>query len=405
MDIAVAAPSEQVLIFDTTLRDGEQSPGCSMNTEEKLVLARQLERLGVDIIEAGFPIASQGDFEAVQRVASEIRGTRVAGLCRCLRKDIDVAYQALKSAARPRIHTFLATSDIHLRYKLKMSREDALIHVRDYVAHARSLCDDIEFSPEDATRSDPDFLCEVLQVAVDSGATTLNIPDTVGYTMPVEYGNLIRKIRQTVKGENIVLSCHCHNDLGMAVANSLAAVAAGARQVECTINGIGERAGNCAMEEVVMSLFVRSDVFPYKCGVDRAQIYATSQLLSQTLGFNVQPNKAIVGRNAFAHEAGIHQHGVLSNPICYEIMTPESVGMRGERIVLGKHSGRHALMHRFNELGLNVSSEELEALYTKFTHLADRKKKVYDQDLISMVATHRGPVSDSPNDSPNLVTA
>ncbi len=400
MDIDVAAPSEQVLIFDTTLRDGEQSPGCSMNTEEKLVLARQLERLGVDIIEAGFPVASQGDFEAVQRVASEIRGTRVAGLCRCVRKDIDIAYQALKSAARPRIHTFLATSDIHLKYKLKMSREDALIHVRDYVAHARSLCDDVEFSPEDATRSDPDFLCEILQVAVDSGATTLNIPDTVGYTMPVEYGNLIRKIRQTVKGENIVLSCHCHNDLGMAVANSLAAVAAGARQVECTINGIGERAGNCAMEEVVMSLYVRADVYPYRCGVDRAQIYATSQLLSETLGFSVQPNKAIVGRNAFAHEAGIHQHGVLSNPICYEIMTPESVGMRGDRIVLGKHSGRHALAHRFNELGLNVSHEELEVLYTKFTHLADRKKKVYDQDLISMVATHRGPVSDSPNDSP-----
>ena len=410
MDIDVAAPSEQVLIFDTTLRDGEQSPGCSMNTDEKLVLARQLERLGVDIIEAGFPIASQGDFEAVQRVASEIRGPRVAGLCRCVRKDIDVAYEALKSAARPRIHTFLATSDIHLRYKLKMSREDALIHVRDYVSHARSLCDDVEFSPEDATRSDPDFLCEILQAAVDAGATTLNIPDTVGYTMPVEYGNLIRKIRQTVKGENLVISCHCHNDLGMAVANSLAAVAAGARQVECTINGIGERAGNCAMEEVVMSLYVRADVYPYKCGVDRTKIYATSQLLSETLGFSVQPNKAIVGRNAFAHEAGIHQHGVLSNPICYEIMTPESVGMRGDRIVLGKHSGRHALMHRFNQLGLNVSTEELEALYTKFTQLADRKKKVYDQDLISMVATHRGPVSGSPNDSPNndspnLVTA
>src|ERR1039458_1803248 len=401
MDIDVAAPTEQVLIFDTTLRDGEQAPGCSMNTEEKLVMARQLERLGVDIIEAGFPVASQGDFEAVQRVASEIRGPRIAGLCRCIRKDIDVAYQALKAAARPRIHTFLATTDIHLTYKLKMSRQDALRNVRDYVAHARSLCDDIEFSPEDATRSDPDFLCEVLQAAVDSGATTLNIPDTVGYTMPEEYGRLFRKIRQTVRGENIVLSCHCHNDLGMSVANSLAAVAAGARQVECTVNGIGERAGNAAMEEVVMGIFVRADVYPYQCGVDRSQIYATSQLLSQTLGFNVQPNKAIVGRNAFAHEAGIHQHGVLSNPLCYEIMTPESVGMIGDRIVLGKHSGRHALMHRFNELGLNVSTDELEPLYAKFTHLADRKKKVYDQDLIAMVATHRGPVGDAPN----LVTA
>ena len=401
MDTDVKAQPEKILIFDTTLRDGEQSPGCSMNTEEKLVLARQLERLGVDIIEAGFPIASQGDFEAVQRVAREIGGVRVAGLARCTRKDIDTAHEALKDAARPRIHTFLATSDIHLQYKLKMSRQDALRNVREYVGHARSLCSDIEFSPEDSTRSDPDFLCEVLQVAVDSGATTLNIPDTVGYTMPGEYGRLIGKIRQTVKGENLTISCHCHNDLGMAVANSLAAVAAGARQVECTVNGIGERAGNAAMEEVVMSIFVRSDMFPFQCGIDRSQIHATSELLSQTLGFNVQPNKAIVGRNAFAHEAGIHQHGVLSNPLCYEIMTPESVGMPGDRIVLGKHSGRHALVHRFKQLGIEVSHDELDALYTKFTQLADRKKKVYDQDLISMVNTQRGAVGDAPN----LVTA
>ncbi len=401
MDIDVKAQPEKILIFDTTLRDGEQSPGCSMNTEEKLVLARQLERLGVDIIEACFPIASQGDFEAVQRVAREIGGVRVAGLARCTRKDIDTAYEALKDAARPRIHTFLATSDIHLQYKLKMSRQDALRSVREYVGHARSLCSDIEFSPEDSTRSDPDFLCEVLQAAVDSGATTLNIPDTVGYTMPGEYGRLIGKIRQTVKGENLTISCHCHNDLGMAVANSLAAVAAGARQVECTVNGIGERAGNAAMEEVVMGIFVRSDMFPFQCGVDRSQIHATSELLSQTLGFSVQPNKAIVGRNAFAHEAGIHQHGVLSNPLCYEIMTPESVGMPGDRIVLGKHSGRHALVYRFKQLGIEVSHDELDALYTKFTQLADRKKKVYDQDLISMVNTQRGAVGDAPN----LVTA
>ncbi len=401
MDIDVKAQPEKILIFDTTLRDGEQSPGCSMNTEEKLVLARQLERLGVDIIEAGFPIASQGDFEAVQRVAREIGGVRVAGLARCTRKDIDTAYEALKDAARPRIHTFLATSDIHLQYKLKMSRQDALRNVREYVGHARSLCSDIEFSPEDSTRSDPDFLCEVLQAAVESGATTLNIPDTVGYTMPEEYGRLISKIRQTVKGENLTISCHCHNDLGMAVANSLAAVAAGARQVECTVNGIGERAGNAAMEEVVMGIFVRSDMFPFQCGIDRSQIHATSELLSQTLGFNVQPNKAIVGRNAFAHEAGIHQHGVLSNPLCYEIMTPESVGMPGDRIVLGKHSGRHALVYRFKQLGIEVSHDELDALYTKFTQLADRKKKVYDQDLISMVNTQRGAVGDAPN----LVTA
>jgi 2-isopropylmalate synthase len=397
MESDVLSPSEQVLIFDTTLRDGEQSPGCSMNTEEKLAVAHQLEQLGVDIIEAGFPVASKGDFEAVQRIAGEIRGTRIAALARCVRNDIETAAEALKGAARPRIHTFLATSDIHLAFKLKISRQDALISARECVAHARSLCDDIEFSPEDATRSDPDFLCEVLQAAVDSGATTLNIPDTVGYTMPGEYGRLIRKIRQTVKGENLVISAHCHNDLGMALANSLAAVAAGARQVECTINGIGERAGNAALEEFVMAMHVRPDIYPFITNIDRTQIYAASQLLSRTLGFNVQPNKAIVGRNAFAHEAGIHQHGVLSNPLCYEIMTPESVGMSNERIVLGKHSGRHALMHRFTELGLDVAGDEIDALYARFTHLADRKKKVYDQDLISMVITHRGPVGKSPN--------
>jgi len=396
MDTDVVFPSERVLIFDTTLRDGEQSPGCSMNTDEKLAVAHQLERLGVDIIEAGFPVASRGDFEAVQRIANEIRGASIAALARCVRGDIDIAAQALKGAARPRIHTFLATSDIHLAFKLKVSRQTALRSARECVAYARSRCDDVEFSPEDATRSDPDFLCEVLQAAVDSGATTLNIPDTVGYTMPEEYGRLIRKIRETVKGENIVISSHCHNDLGMAVANSLAAVAAGARQVECTINGIGERAGNAALEELVMALHVRSDVYPVRCGVNRSEIFAASQMLSDTLGFNVQPNKAIVGRNAFAHEAGIHQHGVLSNPLCYEIMTPESVGMPVDRIVLGKHSGRHALMHRFTELGLNVAGDEIDALYAKFSHLADRKKKVYDQDLISMVITHRGPVGRSP---------
>src|SRR6266542_289678 len=362
MDTDVKAQPEKILIFDTTLRDGEQSPGCSMNTEEKLVLARQLERLGVDIIEAGFPIASHGDFEAVQRVAREIGGVRVAGLCRCTRKDIDTAWEALKEAARPRIHTFLATSDIHLQYKLKMSRQDCLRNVRDYVSHARSLCEDVEFSSEDSTRSEPDFLCEVLQVAADCGATTLNIPDTVGYTMPEEYGRLIRKIKQTVKGKDLTISCHCHNDLGLAAANSLAAVGAGARQVECTVNGIGERAGNAAVGEVAMGIYVR---------------------------------------NALAHEAGSHQHGVLSNPLCYEIMTPESVGMPADRIVLGKHSGRHALVYRFKQLGIEVSHDELDALYTKFTQLADRKKKVYDQDLISMVNTQRGAVGDAPN----LVTA
>ena len=396
MDTDVVTPFDQVLIFDTTLRDGEQSPGCSMNTEEKLAVARQLERLGVDLIEAGFPVASRGDFEAVQRIANQVRGARIAALARCVRNDIDIAAQALSGAARPRIHTFLATSDIHLAFKLKLSRQDALRTVRECVAYARSLCNDIEFSPEDATRSDPAFLCEVLQAAVDAGATTLNIPDTVGYTMPGEFGRLIRRIRESVKGEDLVISAHCHNDLGMAVANSLAAVEAGARQLECTVNGIGERAGNAALEELVMALHVRSDVYPLACAVDRSQLYAASQMLSRTLGFNVQPNKAIVGRNAFAHEAGIHQHGVLSNPLCYEIMTPESVGMPADRIVLGKHSGRHALLHRLVELGLSVPGDELDALYAKFTHLADRKKKVYDQDLISMVITHRAPLDNSP---------
>jgi 2-isopropylmalate synthase len=396
MDTDVVPSSAQLLIFDTTLRDGEQSPGCSMNTDEKLALAHQLERLGVDIIESGFPVASRGDFEAVQRISAELRQTRIAALARCVRKDIDTAAEALQGAAHPRIHTFLATSDIHLAFKLRMSRQDALRTVRECVAHARSLCEDVQFSPEDATRSEPDFLCEVLQAAADSGATTLNIPDTVGYTMPAEYERLIRRICQTVKGENLVISAHCHNDLGMAVANSLAAVSAGARQLECTVNGIGERAGNAALEELVMALHVRTDVYPVTCAVDRTKLYPTSQMLSRTLGFNVQPNKAIVGRNAFAHEAGIHQHGVLSNPLCYEIMTPDSVGMPIDRIVLGKHSGRHALMHRFTELGLNVAGDELDALYAKFSHLADRKKKVYDQDLISMVITHRGPLGKSP---------
>jgi 2-isopropylmalate synthase len=394
--------TDRLLIFDTSLRDGEQSPGCSMNTDEKLRLAHKLEQLGVDIIEAGFPVASTGDFEAVKLVANEIRGTRIAALARCMKHDIEIAWDAIQGAARPRIHTFLATSDIHLSFKLKMTRSDALRQAHDSVAFARSLCEDVEFSPEDATRSDLDFLCDVLQAVVDAGATTLNIPDTVGYTTPTEYGNLIRTIRARVKGmEQVTISSHCHNDLGLAVANSLAAVSAGARQVECTINGIGERAGNASLEEVVMALYVRNDLYPVQCGVQRHELYGASQALSEIIGSQVQPNKAIVGRNAFAHEAGIHQHGVLSNPLCYEIMTPESVGMLGDRIVLGKHSGRHALVYRFKQLGIEVSHDELDALYTKFTQLADRKKKVYDQDLISMVNTHRGLVGDAPN----LVTA
>ena len=388
--------NNRVWIFDTTLRDGEQSPGCSMNVPEKLRMAAKLVELGVDILEAGFPIASDGDFQAVDAISREFPWVQVAALARSMKLDVERAARALEKAKRPRIHTFLATSDIHLAYKLKISRSDALRSAAESVAYARSFCDDIQFSPEDATRSDPAFLCEVLQAVVEAGATTLNIPDTVGYTAPDEYGQLFRRIRQTVKG-NYTLSAHCHNDLGLAVANSLAAVSNGARQVECTINGIGERAGNAALEELVMAMHVRQDLFAATCSVERAELYPSSQLLSQTLGFNVQPNKAIVGRNAFAHEAGIHQHGVLSNPLCYEIMTPESVGMPQDRLVLGKHSGRHALVHRFNELGLDVATHEIDELYTRFTHLADRKKKVYDQDLISMVLTHRGPLGKSAN--------
>ena len=389
---------DRLLFFDTTLRDGEQSPGCSMNTEEKLRLARKLEELGVDIIEAGFPVASKGDFEAVQRVANEVRGVRIAALARCVSGDILTAWQAIQGAARPRIHVFLATSDIHLSFKLKISRSDALRQAKEAVTFARSLCPDVEFSPEDATRSDVGFLCDVLQTVVDAGATTLNIPDTVGYTTPTEFYDLIRTIRARVRGsENVTISAHCHNDLGLAVANSLAAVEAGARQVECTINGIGERAGNAALEELAMALFVRADQFGVTTGIKTEHLYGASQSLSQIVGFPVQPNKAIVGRNAFAHEAGIHQHGVLSNPLCYEIMTPESVGMPPARIVLGKHSGRHALAFKFKELGYELMPEEIAVLYERFIQLADRKKKIYDQDLLSLLWTHRTPAGDSVN--------
>jgi 2-isopropylmalate synthase len=391
-----AKTTNRLLIFDTTLRDGEQSPGCSMNTPEKLRLAHKLESLGVDIIEAGFPIASTGDFDAVRRIANEVRGTRIAALARCVPQDIKVAWDAIDCAARPRIHTFLATSDIHLSFKLKITRGDALRQAAESVVYARSLCDDVEFSPEDATRSDVNFLCDVLQTVVDAGATTLNIPDTVGYTTPSEFGALIGTIRSRLKNaEHVTISAHCHNDLGLAVANSLAAVAAGARQVECTINGIGERAGNAALEELAMALYVRSDLHSVGTGIHHDQLFSASQLLSEIVGFPVQPNKAIVGRNAFAHEAGIHQHGVLNNPLCYEIMTPESVGMPGARIVLGKHSGRHALQFKYKELGFELDGEELNQVYGRFTQLADRKKKVYDQDLISLLITHRAPFAES----------
>ncbi|MGZ4813099.1 MAG: 2-isopropylmalate synthase [Terriglobales bacterium] len=376
----------RITIFDTTLRDGEQSPGCSMNLEEKVMIAGELDRLGVDVIEAGFPIASEGDYRGVKAVAERVRRPVIAALARCTRADIDRAWDAIREAENPRIHVFLATSDIHLQYKLKISRRDALAQSREAVAYAHSLCDDVEFSPEDATRSDPEFLCSVLEGVIEAGATTLNIPDTVGYTVPSEFSRLISTIRERVPGiEKAIISVHCHNDLGLAVANSLAAVEAGARQVECTVNGIGERAGNAALEEIVMALRVRADRLPYSTGIRSEQICPASQALSSILGFPVQPNKAVVGCNAFAHEAGIHQHGVLSNPLCYEIMTPESVGLPSNRIVLGKHSGRHALARRYAELGHPIAGAELDSVYQRFTELADRKKNIYDRDLIALL--------------------
>jgi 2-isopropylmalate synthase len=378
--------TERITIFDTTLRDGEQSPGCSMNLDEKLQMARQLEVLGVDVIEAGFPVASDDDFAAVQAIARECRKATIAALCRPLPRDIERAWEALREAAHPRIHTFLATSDIHLEYKLKKSRAEALVMIREGVGLARSLCQEVEFSAEDATRSDWDFLVEVFTVAIASGATVLNVPDTVGYTVPEEYAKLITHLRQRVPGiEGVTISVHCHNDLGLAVANSLAAIAAGARQVECTVNGIGERAGNAALEEVVMALSVRRDVMPYSTGVNQEAIFRASQTLANITGIEVQPNKAIVGRNAFAHESGIHQHGMLSHRSTYEIMTPESVGVRHTNLVLGKHSGRHALAKRFEELGYPLGRAELDKAYKLFTKLSDQKKEIFDEDLVTIV--------------------
>ena len=381
---------QRITVFDTTLRDGEQAPGCSMGVRDKLRLAWQLEQLGVDVIEAGFPIASENELESVRLIAGEVRRPIIAGLARASKQDIAHAWLALQHAQRPRIHTFLATSDLHLEYKLKITRQQAIDQAYESVAYARSLCDDVEFSPEDATRSDVEFLCQVLDAAVAAGATVLNIPDTVGYAVPDEFGGLIRTIRQKVKGiEKVTISVHCHNDLGLAVANSLAAFHEGARQVECTINGIGERAGNASLEEIVMLLSVRHQRLPFATAVNSRQIYPASCLLAEIIGFAPQPNKAVVGRNAFAHEAGIHQHGVLSNPLCYEIMTPESVGVPGNNLVLGKHSGRHALARRLSELGHQASGRDLDNLYQQFMQLAENKKKIYDQDLLSLVPQAR----------------
>lgn len=379
--------SERIIIFDTTLRDGEQSPGASMNIEEKVTVARQLARLGVDVIEAGFPISSTGDFEAVKRVATEVRGPIIAGLARANKMDIDRAWEALQHAEKPRIHTFIATSDVHLQHKLHKTREEVLQMAVEAVRYARSLCDDVEFSPEDATRSDVDYLCQVIEAVIDAGATTVNIPDTVGYTVPSEFTQLIKTIRERVPNiDKAVISVHCHNDLGLAVANSLAAITAGARQVECTINGLGERAGNAAMEEIVMAIVTRSDRFPFTTGVNTKEIYRTSRLVSDITGIPVQPNKAVVGSNAFAHEAGIHQHGILQERTTYEIIDPSSIGLHSSRLVLGKHSGRHAFEKRLAELGYSLSKEDFERAFARFKELADRKKEVHDEDIDAIVA-------------------
>ena len=376
----------QIQIFDTTLRDGEQSPGCSMNIKEKVEMARQLEALGVDVIEAGFAAASQGDFNAVRAIAKELGTASVASLARALEKDIDSAWEAVKFAAHPRIHVFIATSDIHMEYKLKKTREEVLQQTREMVAYAKKYCDDVEFSAEDATRSDPEFLGRVFETAIAVGATVLNVPDTVGYTTPEEFKKLIAYLRAHVKGiENARLSVHCHDDLGLAVANSLAAIKAGVDQVECTVNGIGERAGNAALEEIVMNLKTRADYYGAGCGVDSTQIYKSSRLLSSITGVKVQPNKAIVGENAFAHESGIHQHGVLANKQTYEIMDPASVGLAENKMVLGKHSGRHAFNERVHDLGFSVDRELSNMLFKRFKDLADKKKTVSDRDIEALV--------------------
>ena len=387
---ATLAIRERVLIFDTTLRDGEQSPGCSMTADEKVRMAKQLDRLGVDVIEAGFPIASDGDFHAVQAVSQVVRRPIIAALARSRRDDIERAWQALIGAARPRIHTFLATSDIHLEHKLKISRRGCLEQARDAVRYAKSMCNDVEFSPEDATRTDAAFLCEVLEAVIEAGATTINIPDTVGYSVPTEFAQLIQTIRSQVRGaDQVVISAHCHNDLGLATANALAAVAAGARQLECTVNGIGERAGNTSIEEFVMAMRVRPDRYSFETAIASGQLYPASQLLSEITGVAVQPNKAIVGRNAFAHEAGIHQDGVLKNALTYEIMTPESVGVPGTSLVLGKHSGRHALGIRCAQLGFELDRSELDRVYREFVLLADKNKFVRDGQIIELIASLR----------------
>lgn len=375
-----------IRIFDTTLRDGEQSPGCSMNLNEKIEVARQLEAMKVDIIEAGFAIASPGDAAAIASIADTVKDSTICSLARCVEQDIDAAYNAIKRANSARIHVFLATSPVHMEYKLKMTPDQVIERIAHSVAYAKKYCSDIEFSAEDSTRSDLDFLCRALETAIQAGATTLNIPDTVGYMVPQEYASRIRYIREHTAGiENVILSCHCHNDLGMAVANSMAGVEAGIDQIECTINGIGERAGNASMEECAMALRVRHDYYNADCNLDTTQIYRASRMIQTITGVPVSPTKPIVGANAFAHESGIHQHGVLANKETYEIMTPASVGIPQNAIVLGKHSGRHAFEDRLIALGYHLDKDKLDKTFAKFKVLADKKKIIKDRDLEALV--------------------
>ena len=378
--------ANQIKVFDTTLRDGEQSPGCSMNLQEKIEMAKQIERLGVDVIEAGFAIASPEDFESVRTIAETIKNCTVASLSRAVKGDIDRAYDAVKSAVKPRIHTFLATSDIHMQYKLKMTPNEVIARTSEMVAYAKSLCDDVEFSAEDASRSNREFLVEVFNAAIKSGATVLNIPDTVGYATPEEMYELVSYIKNhIITPEKVDLSVHCHDDLGLAVATTLASIRAGATQVECTVNGIGERAGNASLEEVVMNLHTRQDVYNGYTNVNTKQIYRASKLLSTITGVPIAPNKSIIGANAFAHESGIHQHGVLNNPTTYEIMSPESIGIPQNKMVLGKHSGKHAFEDRLITLGYSLSPEEIANAFTKFKELADKKKTVNDKDIEALI--------------------
>jgi 2-isopropylmalate synthase len=383
---AAGATGDRVVIFDTTLRDGEQSPGASMNLDEKIKIALLLEEMGVDVIEAGFPIASNGDFEAVREIAKVVKNSSVCGLSRAGRMDIDRAWEAVQHAKRPRIHTFISTSALHMKFKLQMEPEQVHQAVIDSVSHARNLCDDVEWSCEDGSRTEHDFLCRTVESAIKAGARTINIPDTVGYAVPEEFGALIHMLFDRVPNiDKAIVSVHCHNDLGLAVANSLAAIGAGARQVECTVNGLGERAGNASMEEIVMALRTRHDAIPYATGVKTEYITRASRLVSAITGFVVQPNKAIVGANAFAHESGIHQDGMLKHAGTYEIMTPESVGLTKSSLVMGKHSGRHAFKMKLKELGFELGDNAVNDAFRRFKDLADRKKDVYDEDIVALV--------------------